>query len=420
MPQDRTLLVYVDLDGRPRLAGRLHARVAGDFEDASFEPDREWAVSPEARLCAPMLALAPLPRSSGATMPLFGAIGDSAPDRWGRTLMRRAERRKAWKEKRPARVLRETDFLLGIDDEVRAGGLRFSVRKGGPFLGNREDAALPTVRGLARLLKAVQAHESARDTDAQLRLLLVSGQLLGGSRPKSSVRDVDGRLLVAKFPSKGDGRDMQRWEALALGLAADCGIRVPQSRVAAVGGQRVLLLARFDRDAATGRRIPFVSAMGLLAAQDNEASSYVSFAEVIRAVGGRPRDDLFELWKRAAFSVLISNKDNHQRNHGLLLEETGWRLAPAFDLNPEPQPLKPRQLIFSIDGVDDRASVAVLLDAAEKFGVSAGQARRTLRDMAGVIPGWRERAQRLRLPEEELRKMRGAFEHEDLTAAARA
>ena len=383
MRADRRLWVYVDWQAGPRLAGVLHAFVDGDREHATFEPRDDWL---------------------------------ARPDRWGRTLMRRYERRMAAGEKRAPRILREVDFLLGVNDEIRVGALRFAEREGGPFLGPTSKP-LPRLRALPRMLEAVRAHEEEHETLAQSRLLLQTGQLLGGSRPKLSMRSEDGRLLVAKFPSHGDDRDMQRWEALALGLAADCGIAVPRFGVARVAGEHVLLLERFDREGE--RRIPVVSAYGLLGAQDNEAASYVALARVVRAIGGRPRDDTRELWRRALFAVLMTDKDNHLRNHGLMLSETGWRLCPAYDLNAEAEARKPREMLLSVDGVDTSATLPIVLGAAPQFGWDADEARVEARSMAEVLTTWKARARSARLPAKEIEAMRGAFEHASMEAALR-
>jgi serine/threonine-protein kinase HipA len=414
---ERTVFVYVDWQGQPHLAGTLHAHVEGDRECAEFEPDPRWVARAEAAACAPMLGVFPGRQNTGASMPLFGAIGDSAPDRWGRTLMRRYERRRARMEKRHPRVLRETDFLLGVNDALRVGCLRFRERPRGPFLGDVAKP-LPRLASLPRLVAAVHAHEEGRETLAQAELLLVAGQMLGGSRPKATVRRDDGRLLVAKFASGGDAHDMQRWEALTLGLARDCGIAVPSFSIARVEGESVLLLERFDRDAA-GRRIAMVSAYGLLAAQDNEAGSHLALARVIRAIGGRPHDDTVALWRRALFAVLVSDKDNHLRNHGLMYTATGWRLCPAYDMNPEAEPRKPREVLLSIDGIDNSIDLRIALDAAGDFGLSAAEARREAKRMAQVVATWRDRAKALRLPRAEMDQVGGAFEHEDLAAALR-
>lgn len=415
----RKLFVYVEWDGVSRLAGVLHGFVEGDRERAELEPDARWLKRPEASACAPLLGVFPGTQSTGASMPLYGAIGDSAPDRWGRTLLRRRERREAREQGRAARVLREIDLLSGVDDEIRVGALRFREKPRGPFVGDKGTMKLPRMQSLRRLLEAVRAHEEARETHAQSDLLLVSGQLLGGSRPKASLRADDGRLLIAKFPSKGDAHDMQRWEALTLGLARDCGIEVPGFSVARVEGESILLLDRFDRDAA-GRRVPVISAYGVLSAQDNEAGSHLALARVIRKIGGRPHEDTVALWRRALFAVLVTDKDNHLRNHGLVWRSTGWRLCPAYDMNPEAEPREPREALLSIDGIDNSITFPIVMEAAADFGLSRQEARDEAKRMGQVVATWRERAKRLRLPAKEIASLRGAFEHEALEAALRS
>ena len=418
MHEERALWVHIELQGRTHPIGVLRARLDGDFESAELELAPSWRQRADASLHAPLLAAPRGAQRTGASMPLFGAVGDSAPDRWGRTLLRRFERWQAGREGREPRVLREPDFLLGVHDATRAGALRFSGREDGPFDRPGTSSALPRAADLVRLLAAVRAHEEGRETESQRRLLIACGQLLGGSRPKASLRRDDGRLLIAKFPSLGDTRDMQRWEALALGLARDCGIEVPAFTLARVGGESVLLVERFDRTPA-GERIPFVSAFGLLEAQDNEAGSYVAMAHALRAIGGRPHDDGVALWRRALLSILVSDKDNHLRNHGLVLRETGWRLCPAYDINPEPEPRKPRLLLVSVDGVDDTASLDIALAAAGEFGLGAEEARAEAKRIAEVVTAWRERAAAVGIARKEIGAMEEAFEHRSLHSALR-
>jgi serine/threonine-protein kinase HipA len=411
----------VDIGGEPVLAARLHANAQGGQENATLEMEPSWKAHPMHATYAPLLMLPPGPYFTGGHVPLFGAIGDSAPDRWGRMLLRRFERREAERERRAPRVLREPDLLVGVDDEIRAGNLRFAWRAGGPMQGGSDrKSEIPSIRDLPRLLRAVRRYEQDAATHSQMTLLLESGQLLGGSRPKATLRDANGDLMVAKFASAPDAKDMQRWEALALTLARDCGIIVPEFRVASVAGERVLLLRRFDREPRTQRRIACVTMMGLLGTPDNKSQSYLDIAEVIRRVSARPLDDLVQLWRRAAFTVLISDKDNHLRNHGLVLDATGWRLAPAYDLNAEAEKVKPRILAISLDGVDDRASLEPLFRRCADFGLTLPQARAIARHMAAVLKQWRPLARRLRLPAGEVREMAPAFEHESLRDALRA
>ncbi len=171
------------------------------------------------------------------------------------------------------------------------------------------------------------------DTEEDLRLLLAPGSSLGGARPKSSVRDKDGHLAIAKFPRKDDEIDIIAWEAVALSLASKAGITVPEWRLESIGRRRILLSRRFDRR--KNIRIPFLSAMSVLGAKDNEMHSYLEMADAIRQMSASPKEDLEALWRRIVFNVLISNVDDHLRNHAFLYSGiSGWRLSPAYDLNP--------------------------------------------------------------------------------------
>jgi len=266
---------------------------------------------------------------------LFGAIGNSAPDRWGRVLMRRAERRRAEREGRTPRTVREIDCLLLVDDETRQSALRFSEKEGGPFPAELGAAKIPPLIELPKLLSAAEHVVADQDSDGDLKLLLAPGSSLGGARPKASVRDRNGHLAIAKFPNKGDEVNTVTWEAVALTLAEKAGIPVPEWRLESVGGKPVLLLRRFDREANT--RVPFLSAMSMLDARDNEVRSYLEFVDALRQHGDAPKEDMKALWRRIVFSILISNTDDHLRNHGFLWTgPTGWRLSPAYDLNPVP------------------------------------------------------------------------------------
>ena len=177
-----------------------------------------------------------------------------------------------------------------------------------------------------------------------MHLLLAPGSSLGGARPKASVRDRDGHLAIAKFPNKADEVKTVLWEAVALTLAAKAGVPVPAWRLEIVADKPVLVLRRFDRQ--QGTRVPFLSAMSMLDAKDNEARSYLEFVDILRQHGAAPKEDMHGLWRRIVFNILISNTDDHLRNHGFLWTgPAGWRLSPAYDLNPVPIDIKPRILI---------------------------------------------------------------------------
>jgi len=240
---DREVLVYVDLDGMPHLVGRLWSHLRKGKESATFEYDESWQNHPERFSLEPALQVGPGPFHAPADKPLFGAIGDSAPDRWGRVLMRRAERRRASIDGRTPRTLHEIDYLLLVDDEARQGALRFAENKEGPFLAAHDIVRVPPLLELPRLLDATQRVIDEDEDDEDLRLLLVPGSSLGGARPKASIRDQDGSMAIAKFPHKDDEWNTVAWEAVALSLAGKAGITVPAWRLERIAGKPVLIVS---------------------------------------------------------------------------------------------------------------------------------------------------------------------------------
>ncbi len=416
---EKHVLVYVDLAGAPRLVGRLWARVRKGRESATFEYDPAWLQYADHFSLEPALMLAPGPFHTPSDKPLFGAIGDSAPDRWGRALMRRAERRRAEHAGETPRTLMEIDYLLQVDDEARQGALRFALAEGGPFLAQQGTTRIPPLVELPRLLSAAEHVVGDADSDEDLRLLLAPGSSLGGARPKASVRDRDGYLAIAKFPHKDDEINTVLWEAVALRLAGKAGIPVPDWRLEPVAGKPVLLLRRFDRTADT--RIPFLSAMSMLGARDNEARSYLEFVDALRQHGAGVKDDMHLLWRRIVFNILISNTDDHLRNHGFLYGgPDGWRLAPAYDLNPVPTDIKPRVLTTAIDLEDGTASLDLAMSVAGYFELTQEEARDIAAEVGRAVATWRVKAAKLELTPAEIDRMASAFEHEDLQAALAA
>lgn len=409
---DREVLVCVDLNGVPRLVGRLWARTRRNREGATFEYDASWLEHRERFSLEPALRLGPGPFHTAADLPMFGAIGDSAPDRWGRALMRRMERRRAERERQTPRTLKEIDYLLLVDDEARQGALRFAEREGGPFLREPGTRRTPPLIDLPQLLSAADRVAEDKDTDEDLRLLLAPGSSLGGARPKASVRDKDGDLAIAKFPRRDDDYNIVLWEAVALTLARKAGIRVPEARIEMVGTRPVLVLRRFDRR--DGHRIPFLSAMSMLDARDNDTRSYMEMADALRRHGAASRDDIRQLWKRIVFNVLISNTDDHLRNHGFLYAgPTGWRLSPAYDLNPVPVDVKPRILTMAVDEEDNTASLTLALNVAGYFELEGRAAHRIAAEIGKAVSDWRAEAARHGLSNVEIERMASAFEHED-------
>ncbi|HEU4883933.1 MAG TPA: HipA domain-containing protein [Longimicrobium sp.] len=324
---------------------------------------------------------------------------------------------RALEEGRQRRTLREIDFLLGVSDFGRVGALRFTVDEDGPFLAEGGRRGVPPLVELPRLLSATDHVQDDSETAADLRLLLAPGSSLGGARPKASVLDRDGTLLIAKFPAKSDAYDVVRWEAVALGLASHAGIEVPEWRLEEVLERTVLLVRRFDREGEI--RVPFLSAMSMLSAADRETRSYLEIAEALQQHGARTRADLRNLWRRIVFTILISNTDDHLRNHGFLyVGAQGWTLSPAYDLNPVPGHVNDRLLSTAIGMDDDRsASLELALEVASDFGLKAADARQIVREVAHVVAGWRKTAERLGLPLSEIEGMESAFEHRDLEHA---
>jgi serine/threonine-protein kinase HipA len=330
--------------------------------------------------------------------------------------MRRATRRHAEREPEVPRTLTEVDYLLMVDDEARQGALRFAKREGGPFLAAHGPANIPPLIALPRLLAAAEHVLSGTDDDEDLRLLLAPGSSLGGARPKASVRDRAGHLAIAKFPNRTDEVSTVLWEAVALTLAAKAGVSVSPWRLENVAGKPVLLLRRFDREA--GTRLPFLSAMSMLDAKDNEAHSYLELVDVLRRHGAAPKEDMHALWRRIVFSILISNTDDHLRNHGFLWAgPAGWRLSPAYDLNPVPADIKPRVLTTAIDLDDSTASLELAMGVAPYFELQANDANRTAAQVGRAVAKWRKEAAKLGIAQAEIARMSSAFEHRDLTAA---
>lgn len=414
---DQGAEVHVDLHGTPVLVGRVHTRSSRGREGATFLYDDGWLHHAERFALEPGLTLGGAPHHTQAGRALFGALGDSAPDRWGRNLINRAERRRATTEKRAPRTLREVDYLLGVSDAVRPGALRFRLAPATSFLAEAGESPVPPLLALPRLLDASARVEGEAETAEDIRLLLAPGSSLGGARPKASVWD-RGRLHIAKFPSEKDQYDVIGWEAVALSLATKAGLRVTKWRLEDVAGRRVLLVERFDREKA--ERVPFLSAMSLLGAVDGETYSYPEIADALRRHGAAVTEDLPELWRRLVFNTLTSNLDDHLRNHAVLYAgPRGWRLSPAYDLNPVPADLKPRMLVTTITlDHDPTASLELAMEVAPDFTLKLAAAKATVRQVLAATAGWRKTATKLGLNKAEIERMTSAFDHQESRKAA--
>jgi len=412
-----TAAIYVDLDGVTHLTGFLWTGPGRrGATRATFRYAESWLEHPSRFAIDPLLDIS----SRGAFHKdrLFGALVDSAPDRWGRTLMARAERLNANDEGRTRRTLLDINYVLGVSDLTRQGALRFAVAEDGEFLATPDEAAIPPLVELPTLLAAAQGLLDDPDSVEDLRILLAPGSSLGGARPKTSVRGSDGRLAIAKFPRNDDAYSMSAWEHLTLQLARDAGLNAAESTLHSIDDRQVLLLPRFDRQGEI--RVPFLSAMSLVDALDGEPHSYLEIAEAIQRFGAATRSDLRELWRRLAFNVLVSNTDDHLRNHGFLYEgQGGWRLSPAYDLNPVPIEIKQRFLSTAIgeDPHDTSASLDLAFDVAPYFDMAHDEARAIAREIANVTVNWAPRARGAGIRGSEIKLMTSAFEHADLDLA---
>ena len=372
----------VALGQAKRVVGRLRFESDGRRQYSQFEYDREWLDADDGFRLAPGL-----PLQAGGFFAsgrgdrrnaLHGCFQDAAPDSWGRALITRAL----------GGGLTEFDYLTLSDDRTRHGALRFLDDNLQPL--SRLTPPVPRLVELERL--RTLAHQFERDPEgaeeAVWDLAGVAGSL-GGARPKASVAG-EGQLWIAKFTSHDDRRAVERAEIATLRLAAGCGLRVPEARLELVRSDSpVALIRRFDRRGDV--RIPYMSARTALDWEGSEGRYYTDIADVIRQISSQPRDDLHELWRRIIFTILVSNTDDHLKNHGFIyVGRDRWRLSPVFDINPAPT--RQRMLQTGIlEGEPFNASLALALDAAGFFDIEREDAERMASRMATIVNGaWRE------------------------------
>jgi serine/threonine-protein kinase HipA len=327
----------------------------------------------------------------------------------------KTERRQAEREGRAVRTLTESDYLLGVSDETRLGALRFRWVGEQTFQAPSR-AGVPSLIELGRLMQITERILRDEETDEDLQLIFAPGSSLGGARPKASVIDQHGHLSIAKFPKETDEYSMETWEEIALRLAEQAGITTPHHGLLQVAGKAILLSRRFDRSGLI--RIPFLSAMSMTGSKDGERGSYPEIVDALTSHGAQAKADAQALYRRVVFNVLISNVDDHLRNHGFLwLGKTGWTLSPAYDLNPVPTDLKARVLTTNIDIDEGTCSLDLLEEAAEYFSFGLAQARTVIKEVATVTATWRDVAKNASAKSSEINRMASAFEHDDLKRA---
>lgn len=381
--------VRTEVNGRPAHVGRAYFTLRRGRLSTLFHYEDAYLANPHAFAIDPSL---PLLASAHHCDGIPGSFRDSAPDRWGRNLIAKRERERAAREGDALRSLDEVDFLLGVFDRSRQGALRFFAPDSDEPLSTGPE--IPPLIKLPALLDASRSVARGEEGLGELKLLLNAGSgSLGGARPKASVVD-EGRLLLAKFSHPNDDCNVMAWEKTMLDLAHAAGIATPNARLVPVGDERVLVLERFDRTGSLvdGPRLPYASAMTLLAAEDGDQHDYGEIAEQLGVFAADPTGSLKELFARAAFSIAVHNVDDHLRNHGLVRERGGWKLAPLFDVNPDPHIDAPRATTFMGEsGANEAAGLAALLP---EFGLKRENAARIVGRVLAATGQWKAVARR--------------------------
>lgn len=402
------LEVWLDCDlSDPRQVGTL----SHDRGQVRFHYNAAWLEEARAFALDPDLSLGDKPYFPKPEAGNFGVFLDSSPDRWGQTLMKRREALQAKDEKRSVRTLYAWDFLIGVQDFTRQGALRFRMEGTEEFLG-AEKMAAPPVTSLRELEKVATLLTSKRldDLDALrkwLAVLVAPGASLGGARPKANFCEQDGSLWIGKFPARDDDRDIGAWEFVIHSMAQQAGIDVPDARLVKLNNDfHTFCVKRFDRF--DGKRRFYASAMTLLRRDDSEGASYLDLAQFMRSGGDSPNvdDDLEQLFRRVAFNVAVGNRDDHLRNHGFILTSNGWRLAPAFDVNPN---IDKADHVLNIDDSDNRPSLATVLSTAEFYGLNGAKARAIVDGIVNVVTHWKDIARKHGITAADIDLTAGAF-----------
>lgn len=419
MKKSETIIwVYADWDssGEAQDMGILTAQRIRGKEVFSFEYKPSWMKANDAVIFLdPNLGFYKGKQYLPEEKSNFGIFLDSSPDRWGRLLMRRREAWQAKKEGREEKTLFESDYLLGVFDGHRLGALRFKVSPDGEFMNNEKRMATPPWTSLRELENAslqLEREDAIQNPNYSkwLGLLIGPGSSLGGARPKASVVDKDGHLWIAKFPSYGDEKNSGAWEMVLHQLARECGIIVSDARVQRFSGkQHTFLSKRFDRTE-TNQRIHFASAMTLLGYQDGadhaDGVGYLDLAGFIVQYCPAAKENLEQLWRRMMFNILVSNTDDHLRNHGFLLTPGGWRLSPAYDMNPNELG---HGLTLNISENSNEQDIALALSTAGHYQLKKDKAGEILIKMQQTISGWRTVAKKFGISNGEIEQTKRAF-----------
>ncbi len=395
----------------PKCIGVLSAHQGKGRKSFSFEYDPAWIKSEEQLLLDPDIgwyAGPQFPNNKGN----FGVFLDSMPDRWGRTLMKRRAAQNAREKNQQVQNLYDIDYLLGVYDKSRMGALRFKRDPEGPFLADDVSFAIPpwsSVKELQYAADIIESDKEHKELEKWLAILLAPGSSLGGARPKANVLDENNHMWIAKFPSKSDHTDKGAWEFLVYQLAQEAGIRMAESKLQKVTGKyHTFFTKRFDR--LNGERIHFASAMTMTGNDEetikDKTPSYLDLAEFIQFSGSAIEEDLHELWRRIIFNIAVSNTDDHLRNHGFILTPGGWRLSPAFDVNPS---VDKEGLSLNINSEENALDFELAKSVGVYFQLNLRQMDEIMTSVTNSVNKWKAKADKIGVPKAEQELMSSAF-----------
>ncbi len=403
------LWIYGDFDwlDTPTLIGELGYESLRGSDSYSFRFDNEWLAKYGDIFLSADINNYPGQQYTQPGNDIFGCFSDALPDRWGRTLLNRREQVQATEEHRPVRRLSSFDYLIGIDDYTRMGGFRFKEKPDGDFVNSDASLRIPPITDLRALVIASMEFERSEEKSSLpemrwIQQLVHPGTSLGGARPKAVVVDENGRLCVAKFPSRKDDYDVALWEHHSHLLAKEAGVNSVVTRVVNCSGKyHVLLSKRFDRTD-SGRRIHFASAMTMLGLTDGcdakSGNGYLDIVDFILQNCCDVNDNLRQLYRRVAFNIAVGNSDDHFRNHGFLLTPRGWTLAPAYDMNPT---LNSYQSLL-INSSTNEASLQILLDSCEEYMINKNEAHTIIEEVLKGVGNWHSVAVKLGISRREI------------------
>lgn len=405
----KTIYVYADFDWltTPMPVGELGYESLRGSDSYAFKFDDNWLRQYGSLFLSADINNYPGQQYTQPGRDIFGCFSDALPDRWGRLLLNRREQIMATEEQRPVRKLSSFDYLIGIDDFSRMGGFRFKTDQNGEFINCDSHLRIPPLTDLRSLVAASMEIEKSEEQNhlpekKWIQQLVHPGSSLGGARPKAGVRDLEGCLYIAKFPSRNDDYDVSLWEHLSHLLAKKAGVVAAETSIIPTGDKHHALLSkRFDRTA-DGRRIHFASAMTLLGLTDGSdaqtGNGYLDIVDFILQSCCKVEENLRQLYRRVAFNIAIGNTDDHFRNHGFLLTPRGWTLSPAYDMNPTTNEYQSLLITSSTN----KADLNILLEASEEYMIGKEEAARIIQEVTATVKDWRKMAATLGISKREM------------------